>query len=43
VNIKIKNMLPVLLGWMILGEALTPKQILATIIVIPGVLLSNTQ
>ncbi|MBT6338943.1 MAG: DMT family transporter [Desulfobacula sp.] len=38
------NLIPVtavMLGWLILGEILNPKQILATIIVISGVLLSN--
>ncbi len=38
------NLIPVtavLLGWLILGEILNPKQIIATIIVISGVLLSN--
>ncbi|MCD4720332.1 MAG: DMT family transporter, partial [Desulfobacula sp.] len=40
------NLIPVtaiLLGWLILGETLNPKQIAATVIVIFGVFLSNRQ
>ncbi len=38
------NLIPVtaiMLGWLALGEVLNPKQILATIIIISGVLISN--